>query len=57
MYRPFHFDIHIFPRGHPVIKQMDMVHARNYANMDFDQLQRNLLSSKAKDEAYTHGIK
>ena len=39
------------------IKDMDTLHAPGYANMELDQLQQKLDSCKAKDNAYTKGIK
>ena len=37
--------------GHPKIKELNMMHARDYSNMSVEQVNRNLKSSKEKDAA------
>ena len=36
-------------RGHPKIKNLDMMHAADYSNMRLNQMQRKLSDAKQKD--------
>ena len=41
----FHF------RPHPKVKQIDMLHASDYANMDLPQMEKKLKENKHNDES------
>ena len=43
-------------RPHPKIKQLDMLHAVDYANMGLDQMNRKLQESKKNDESFGHAM-
>ena len=60
----FHLDIltwtllsvhahNVYCRGHPKVKSLDMLHARDYVNMDMDSINRNVAHSKKKDEYFS----
>ena len=50
----FSFILH--GRNNPILREMDLVHAKDYANMSFNQLKNQLQTSKAKDEAIQKAV-
>ena len=41
---------HPFFRNNPTLREMDLVHAKDYANMSFNQLRNQLQSNREKDQ-------
>ena len=51
-------DHHIvcFFRGHPKVRNMDMMHASDYSNMSLEQMDKKMQENKKKDKQYAKGL-
>ena len=50
------YEFNLFWRNNPSLREMDLVHANDYANMSFNQLRNQLQSNRDKDDKIQKAI-
>ena len=45
-----------YTRNNPALQEINLVHAKDYANMSFNQLHNQLQSNREKDEAIQKAV-